>query len=99
MRPYNPEADRKKKNFPRCHSSNMLELPDVNKNDFFIIICRFPKKKNQKFKTKNVQKAVSLGGRFSNNPGNFFLNGLLENCFLMKRKRKRKRKLWIQCKL
>lgn len=31
-------------------------------------------KKNQKFKTKNVQKAVSLGGRFSNNPGNFFLN-------------------------
>lgn len=54
-------------------------------------------KKNQKFKTKNVQKAVSLGGRFSNNPGNFFLNGLLQNCFL--RKRKRKRKLWIQRQL
>lgn len=95
MRPYDPEADRKKIFFPRCHSSNMLELPDVNKNEFFIIICRFPKKKNQKFKTKNVQKAVSLGGRFSNNPGNFFLNGLLQNCFL----RKRKRKLWIQRQL
>lgn len=73
----------------------MLELPDVNKNEFFYNYMQISEKKNQKFKTKNVQKAVSLGGRFSNNPGNFFLNGLLQNCFL----RKRKRKLWIQRQL